>query len=75
MTTPRQYVACAFTEGGRTYTYHFDGEQPLVAGDRVLVDRKHGEAKVIVVELVDTAPSFATKPIKGRAPAEPEAVS
>ena len=75
MTTPRQYVACAFVEGGRAYTYHFDGEQPLAKGERVVVDGKNGEAKISVVEIVEKPPQFETKAIKGRAPVEPEPVS
>lgn len=69
----RQYLACAFTEGGRTYTYHYDGEDQIEVGDHAIVDsRDGGEAKVVVVEIVSEAPPFPTKPIKGKAPAEPE---
>jgi len=67
----RQYLACEFTPGGRRYTYHNDGE-PFSVGDRVVVDGKNGEAKIIVAEIVAEPPPFDTKPIKGLAPAEDE---
>lgn len=69
----RQFFACAFTENGRPYTYHFDGDQQLGIGDRVIVATKHGETTVTVVSVVDKTPSYPTKPIKSLAPVEAEA--
>lgn len=67
----RQYLACEFTEGGRKYTYHNDGD-PVSVGDKVMVETRNGEASIIVTEIVDTAPPFETKAIKGLAPVEDE---
>lgn len=66
----RQYLACAFKEGSRPYTYHNDGE-PLAVGDLVRVAGRSGsEQRVRVAALIDEPPSFETKPIIGLA--EPE---
>lgn len=50
----------------RSYTYL--ANEAFSAGDTVLVDVK-GEQKVVVVDAIDLPePSFACKPIIGRAP-------
>ena len=74
----RQYVACTFRPGDvRSYTYHFDGDEALVVGDRCVVSTDRGAQVVTVAKLVHAAPSFATKAIAGKErvsePAEPEA--
>lgn len=65
---PRQWVACKFSPADRrSYSYHNDGP-PLIVGDKVEVESRGGKrAKVEVVELLDKAPPFATKPILGKA--------
>lgn len=70
----RQFVACTFTDGGRPYTYHWDGDEPLAVGEKVAIDTKNGEATITVVQLVPEEPPYATKPIKGRVPAELEEI-
>ncbi len=64
----RQYVACIFNDGGRSYTYHFDGDTVLKKGDYVKADPKPGEEhkgwqRLKVVSIVGMAPSFPTKPV------------
>ena len=50
----------------RSYTYL--ANEAFASGDAVLVDVK-GEQKVVVVDAIDLPePSFACKPILGRAP-------
>lgn len=59
----RQFVACQFNPWDRrTYTYHNDGE-PVAIGDRVAVETKDGEKLITVAAIVDTQPTFETKPI------------
>jgi len=67
----RQYVAIEFHRGGRTYTYHHDGEA-IVPGDEVKVPDRSGDgwSRVRVVEVDWIKPGFETKPILGRI--EPE---
>lgn len=68
----RRYLACAFREGQRTYTYHHDGPEEIAVGDVVRVPgRDNGWQRATVVSIVDVAPEFATKAILGKA--EPEA--
>lgn len=64
-----QYVACSFTKGGRTYTYHNDGE-PVKVGDEVKVEGggPDGWKRVYVEGVSSSKPSFNTKPILGIAP-------
>ena len=70
MTTERQYVAVQFNPWDRrSYTYHHDGE-PVAIGDMVIVETARGLSTVTVVGLPDGVPSFETKPIAGKAPAE-----
>lgn len=63
-----QFVAVQFGGAGRSYTYRNDGE-PVAVGDSVIVPSRGGEATVKVVEITDQSPSFATKAIVGKAPA------
>lgn len=70
-----KYVQCKFGEHSpRTYTYAWDGEEPLAPGDRVEVKAPRDEGKMIaiVVAVTDRAPSFKCKPILGKAPPKPE---
>jgi hypothetical protein len=74
-----QYIACKFrASDARAYTYHNDGD-PVAVGDFVKVpDALNGDdgwKRVEVVEIVDAAPSFPTKPILGLVESddEPEA--
>lgn len=65
---PRQYAACKFrSTDTRTFTYHYDGEEPLNPGDFVKVPDRSGEGwkRVEVVSIGDEAPSFPTKGIIG----------
>ena len=63
-----RYFACSFASGGRQYTYHYDGEEELVPGDKVEVNsRGGGVATVIVAREVPEAPRFTTAPILGLA--------
>jgi hypothetical protein len=70
---PRQFIACQFKPGqGRAYTYHNDGE-PVAIGDRVLIEKRDGgEQAIVVAEIWDREPEFATKPILGLAEASSE---
>lgn len=81
MSNARQFVAVKFPSGSRRlYTYHNDGE-PVSPGDQVKVADRSGDgwSRVEVVEITDTAPPFATKPILGKIepeePAEPNKAS
>jgi len=67
----RQYVAIEFRRGGRTYTYHHDGEA-IVPGDEVKVPDRSGDgwSRVRVVEVDWIKPGYETKPILGRIEAE-----
>lgn len=68
----RQYISCVFSAGGREYAYHNDGD-PVAVGDEVRVESRSGaEATVSVKAILNSAPTFQTKPIIGKAP-EPEA--
>ena len=61
------FVSVKFREAdARSYTYL--ANEDFNPGDRVLVDVK-GEQKVVVVDAINLPePSFACKPIIGRAP-------
>ena len=62
----RQFVICKFREEDtRTYTYHHDGE-PVAVGDRVVVSTDRGAQAITVAEIIEKAPSFATKGIAGK---------
>lgn len=66
---PRQYVACRFRPNDRRlYTYHWDGDEPLITGDFVKVEdwRGDGWKRVEVMAITDEAPDFETKPILGK---------
>lgn len=63
----RQYVSVQFSAGGRTYTYHNDGEAVAV-GETVRVPGRDGWSRAEVVKVSDQAPAFPTKPIEGKAP-------
>lgn len=70
-----QFVACKFRpEDGRSYTYHWEGEEPLNVGDQVRVTDRSGDGwkRVHVVSLSDEAPPFPTKPILGFYEPEPD---
>lgn len=69
------YVACKFrSEDARSYTYTYDGEEPLAVGDMVKVPDRSGDGwkAVIVASISDQAPPFACKPILGKLEPEPE---
>lgn len=55
-----KYIACSFSRGGRTYTYHADF--PVKVGDMVCVESRDGTMKVKVEEVSEIAPKFPTKP-------------
>lgn len=68
----RQFVAVAFSEGGRAYTYHNDGE-PVTIGDVVLVPVRGDARQAAHVVSLPAEPPFETKPIVGKhTPAEEE---
>lgn len=69
------YVACKFRPtDSRSYTYAYDGAEPLAPGDMVKVDDARGDGwkRVEVVSISDEAPPFACKPILGKVEPEPE---
>lgn len=71
-----QYVKCKFRPADtRPYTYEWSGD-PLAPGDMVKVAdaRSDGCKRVTVVEVTDDPPTFACKPILGRAD-EPDAAN
>jgi len=47
----------------RTYTYTYDGDQPLRPGDLVKVETKDGTKTVTVAAVDVKEPAFACKPI------------
>lgn len=64
-----RYIACKFRDSDtRTYTYHYEGGEPLSPGDKVRVPDRTGDGyKVVIVADVDPPPpDFTTKPIIGR---------
>jgi hypothetical protein len=64
---PRQYVDCRFKPtDARSYVFHNDGE-PVRTGDAVKVATRRGDAIVEVVGIDADPPTFATKPILGKA--------
>jgi len=70
-----QYVACKFRPTDyRSYTYAYDGDEPLAPGDMVTVEdaRSDGWKRVEVVSISDEAPPFACKPILGKIDPEAE---
>lgn len=72
---PRQFVACRFRPtDARQFTYHYDGEEPLAAGDMVKVPDRSGDGwkRVEVVSISDEPPPFPTKPILGHFDPAPE---
>lgn len=74
----RRYVACKFrSTDNRSFTYHYDGEEPLAVGDMVKVPdaRSDGWKRVEVVSISDDAPPFDTKPILGKIEPESDALT
>lgn len=72
------YVACKFRpEDKRTYTYTYDGAEPLAPGDQVKVpdNRPDGWKRVTVDAISDQAPPFACKAILGKVEPEDEAAA
>lgn len=68
MSDTRQFVACKFrSTDTRSFTYHYDGAEPLTVGDLVKVPDRSGDGwkRVEVVSITDEAPSFPTKEILG----------
>lgn len=68
-----QYVQCKFRrEDTRSYTYTYDGAEPLAIDDEVKVPDKSGDGwkRVYVTSFSDEKPSFPCKAIIGKA--EPE---
>lgn len=66
---PKQYCACKFrSTDTRSFTYHYDGEEPIAVGDMVWVPdaRSDGRKRVEVVSISDEEQSFPTKPILGK---------
>lgn len=61
-----KYVECKFPNSPKSYCYHWDGEEPLVIGEKVDVMTDRGELTVEVVGFRDEKPPFATKPILGK---------
>lgn len=59
----RQYVSCTFGNQGRTYTFHYDGNERLVVGDTVKAETRDGLQRVKVAGFLDNAPSFETRAI------------
>lgn len=67
-----QYVAVEFNKGGRTYTYHNDGE-PVQVGDKVKVEvRNEGWKTVTVTEILPAKPKFETRAVVGKVVEEEE---
>lgn len=67
-----QYLACKFRPTDtRTYTYSWDGAEPLAVGDKVTVASPRDEGNMTIeVAAIVAKPSFPTKPIIGKAPVE-----
>ena len=66
----RRYIAVKFRpEDGRSYTYHYDGDEQFEAGDEVSVPDRRGDGRkrVYIAFAADSKPPFDTKPILGRA--------
>lgn len=64
----RQYCACKFrSTDARSFTYHYDGDEPLEVGDYVKVPDRSGEGwkRVEIVSISDEEPAFPTKGIIG----------
>lgn len=64
------YVECRFRPtDNRTYTYEYDGDEPLEPGDFVKVPDAlsggDGWKRVEVVSITNEAPPFPCKPILG----------
>jgi hypothetical protein len=63
----RQYVAVKFRETDeRTWTYHYDGDEAIVAGQTIRVqgrDSGGGWVPVIVESVSFFGPRFPTKPV------------
>lgn len=69
---PRQYLEVRFLEWKRPYTYHNDGD-PIGLGKFVDVTAPSGATLTgEVITVLDSAPSFPTKPIIGLSPNFPE---
>lgn len=71
-----KYVQCKFRrEDKRSYTYAYDGAEELAIDDEVKVPDKSGDGwkRVFVSAISDEAPSFACKPILGKAEPVPAA--
>lgn len=68
---PRTFVTCKFREDDqRTYTYEYNGTDPLAPGDKVRVPARGSDPdawqRVIVAQVGVPQPSFACKAILGR---------
>jgi len=50
-TLNRRFVRVRFGEGSREFTYHYDGDDPPRAGERVIVRTRYGGNAI--VEVVD----------------------
>lgn len=71
-----KFYACKFrSEDVRSYTYYYDGDEPLAIGDVVKVPDRSGDGwqRVTIASIGDEAPQFPTKPIIGKVEDEPEA--
>lgn len=69
MSPHRQFVNVMFQPWDkRSYTYHYDGADPIAVGDKVVVDTpKEGLKTVEVVSTRRMPPDYPTKPIVRRA--------
>lgn len=59
----RRYVEVEFKPGGKRYTYHFDGDGVIEAGDRVEISTRDGAGTFKVQHVHTRPPSYNTKPI------------
>lgn len=63
----RRYVAAKFRETDtRTWTYHYDGDEPIIAGQTIRVQSRDpggGWVPVIVKSISSLDPGFSTKPV------------
>ena len=64
-TATRRFVGVRFAPGGRIYTYHLDGTDPVRPGDTARID---GRSDAEIVDVRTDKPPFETKPVAGIEP-------
>lgn len=67
MTTNRQFVTAKFPNSSREYTFHYDGDEPLVPGDIYDAETARGISSVEIISVGVAQPTqFSTRPILGK---------